>query len=160
MEREKLKHILITEAKDKGICSQGLGIMENSGIDQLIEYYKQTIDWSLERGFPSFRTLVFYFADLDSKGIFVNRTFDGEVFSKQQVYVFHNCQGSIKIEMDYDNAVIPILYFDNNCEMTVTCTQKRNKSNPIKVTIYSAESRVIPVASKYAEFNLHKINRI
>lgn len=160
MDNLNLKKLLIAEAREKGICSQGLSIMEDSNINQLVDYYKQTIDWSLERSFPSFKTLVNYFSDRESQGIYINKVFNGDIFSSQPVYVFHNCKGTISIEMDYDNAIIPMLYFDNNCELTVTCNQKRNRFIPIEVPIYVAESKVIPVKSKYAVFKVFKVNRI
>ena len=45
--------------------------------DGLIEMYLRTIDWSLERNFPSLRLLRREFSDIEDKGVFVGKTFDG-----------------------------------------------------------------------------------
>ena len=54
-----------------------------------------------------------------------------------QAYICHDCKGTIKVAMDYDNAVIPMLYFANGCRMRVECEQKNDPA--INVPLYIAE---------------------
>ena len=56
------------------------------------------------------------------------------MFSNKQVFVFHDCHGTINVEMDYENAIIPMLYFANGCNMTVICRQKN--IFPVKFPLY------------------------
>lgn len=130
-----LKEYLMSEAREKGICLDGFKQMRSDDRDGLIDYYVSNPDWCLERGFPDLHTLSESFADCEGKGVYVNRTLDGETFSELQVYVFHNCKGRIKVAMDYKKELIPMLYFANGCNMVIECTQD-NGAFPIRVPIY------------------------
>lgn len=103
----------------------------------LIDYYVANPDWCMERNFPSLELLRREFSDIGEKGVFVGRVFDGEVFDKLQVYVFHACRGTIRVAMDYGKAVIPMLYFANGCRMRVECEQRNERA--IVVPLYVAE---------------------
>ena len=130
-----LKETLMKGARNGGICADGYAEMRGYDRDGLIEMYLRTIDWSLERNFPSLRLLRREFSDIEDKGVFVGKTFDGEVFDKKQVYVFHACKGTIKVAMDYDNAVIPMLYFANGCKMEVMCEQTNNPAIILRIPV-------------------------
>lgn len=133
----QLKETLMKDARRGGICATGYELMRGYDRDGLIDYYIQNPDWAMERGFPSLKLLRCEFSDIEDKGVFVGRTFNGEVFDKLQTYIFHNCKGTIKVAMDYDNAVIPMLYFANGCRMRVECEQKNDPA--INVPLYIAE---------------------
>lgn len=124
-------------ARRGGICAEGYGLMHGYDRDGLIDYYVQNPDWAIERGFPCIELLRREFSDIEDKGVFVGKTFDGEVFDKLQVYIFHDCKGTIKVAMDYENAVIPMLYFANGCNIRVECEQKNDPA--INVPLYIAE---------------------
>lgn len=136
----EVKRLLMHEARERGICVDGYEEMRNcKNVDELIEYYIKTIDWSLENAFPSLEHIRKWFSpsDLERHGIFVDRTFDCETFSTKQAYVFHNCKGCINVAMDYDNANIPMLYFANGCNIEVYCGQKQpDGTKPIEVPVY------------------------
>lgn len=132
-----MKETLMEDARRGGICAEGYGLMRGYDREELIGYYVQNPDWSIERGFPSLELLRREFSDIEDKGVYVGRTFDGEVFDKLQAYIFHDCKGTIKVAMDYDNAVIPMLYFANGCRMRVDCEQKNDPA--INVPLYIAE---------------------
>lgn len=137
MEEIKLKETLMEDARRGGICAPGYELMRGYDRDELIGYYVANPDWSIERGFPSLKLLRREFSDIEDKGVFVGKTFDGEVFDRLQAYIFHDCKGTIKVAMDYENAVIPMLYFANGCKIRVECEQKNDPA--INVPLYIAE---------------------
>lgn len=151
----------MNDARRCGICAPGYGLMRGYDRDGLIDYYIANPDWCLERCFPSLETLRDEFSDCEDKGVFVGRTFNGETFDRLQTYIFHNCKGTIKVAMDYDNAVIPMLYFTNGCDVTVSCEQKNNP--PVRVPVYETEewnNVVNLVESEGCEFKRHTIKLV
>lgn len=84
-----------------------------------IKLYKGTIDWALEEGYPSLDTIRRFFSGCESDGIFVDKEFHGETLTDQQVYVFHNCKGTVRTGLNVAKRIIPMLYFANGCEMDV-----------------------------------------
>jgi hypothetical protein len=87
--------------------------------EDAIRLYKQTIDWALEEEYPDLDFLRKEFANQQSQGIFVDHNFDGEILNEHQVYVFHNCAGTIRVGLNFAKKIIPMLYFANNCNMTI-----------------------------------------
>lgn len=119
-----LREILITQAESKGVCNEGHSKIEAAiNIDSLIDYYLTMVNWAMENSFPTYQTIVENFSDFEYKGIFVNKTFQGEELCGLQSYVFHNCKGVVKVAMDYDQGIIPMLYIGNGCELTIGCSQ-------------------------------------
>lgn len=81
--------------------------------------YKRGIDWCLENNSPDVDLLRGFKEDCAASGIFIDKHFDGEVLNDSQVYVFHNCTGTIRTGLNIGRRIIPMLYFANGCEMTV-----------------------------------------
>jgi hypothetical protein len=133
-----LKEELMRQARAKGICMDGFRTMHSAADKQaLVDYYVQTLDWSLERNFPRLSSIREHFSDCSDKGVYVDQTFHGETFSALQTYVFHNCTGVINVQMDYEQANIPMLYFANNCHIKVVCRQQQGRGVPaIRVPLY------------------------
>lgn len=161
MNEKRLKEILLGEAQRAGICKDGYKRIVYSEIDRIIEFYLECPDWCMARDFPSLDLLRREFPDVQDKGIYVDQTFTGELFSGKQTYIFHNCKGTIKVAMDYDKEIIPMLYFANGCDITVSCEQENNP--PIRVPIYETEewSNVVNfVVMDNCEFKRHAIRLI
>lgn len=161
MKDEQLKEVLMREARRGGICAEGYSQMRGYDREGLIDYYVQNPDWAMERDFPSLELLRGEFSDIEDKGVFVGRVFDGETFAKLQAYIFHDCKGTIKVAMDYENAVIPMLYFANGCNMTVSCDQPNNP--PIRVPLYVTDegnNSVDYAVDENCEFVRHTIRLI
>lgn len=119
-----IKKELLREAQRKGMCLPNLkGIAESNNVGDLAALYLKTIDWALENNFPNLATLRRNFSDMDSYGIFVDKVFHGEELCDKQTYVFHRCSGHIKVAMSYNEAIIPMLYFANDCHLKITCEQ-------------------------------------
>lgn len=101
--------------------------------EDLIAYYKRGYQWCLEHGVPDIDVIKREFPEYDDGNIFVGKRFNGETI-KVQTAILHNCTGMLNVEMDYEDAVIPMLYFANGCDIQVVCRQKNEP--PIKVPLY------------------------
>lgn len=133
-----LRKVLLHTAHDKGICADGYRqMLESADKDTLVDYYVANPDWCMERNFPDLETLREHFADCGNKGVFVDRTFHGELLNDLQTYIFHNCKGEIKVGMNVDKCIIPMLYFANGCNITVSCDIPYLL--PIRVPIYATD---------------------
>jgi hypothetical protein len=126
---------LLHEAKTKGMCLENFNALRHcTDRHQQIYLYKKTIDWALENSYPNIATIRRDFSDCEDDGVFVDKQFHGETFNDQQTYVFHHCSGTINVEMNLQQAIIPMLYFANDCHINVTCNQSNVR--PINVPLY------------------------
>jgi hypothetical protein len=108
------------EASAHHMCAENRSALENiSDKGEAIALYKKTIDWALEEGYPCMETLRSEFSGCEAYGIFVDKVFHGERLDDQQVYVFHNCSGTIRTGLNVQKRIIPMLYFANGCNMDV-----------------------------------------
>lgn len=102
------------------MCAENRSALENvDTMDGAISLYKKTIDWALEEGYPNMTTLRRFFSHCEDFGIYVDKDFHGEVLNQQQVYIFHNCTGTIRTGLNIGERIIPMLYFANGCDMNV-----------------------------------------
>lgn len=145
MTESDLKARLMRDARANGICAQGYKEMCEYDRDKLIAYYLRTIDWSLEKGYPSLVVLREEFSNIEDKGVYIDKTFAGETFAEKQEYVLHNCKGVINVAMDYENAIIPMFYFANGCDIEIRCEQKN--VSPIRVPLYVFGDNVVRAES-------------
>lgn len=158
MSEDQLKELLIEDARRGDICTPGLEKMRTNNIGELVDYYVANPDWCMERDFPSLEILRSEFSDCEEKGVFVGRTFNGEVFSEKLVYIFHDCKGQISVGWDADNAVIPMLYFANGCDMLLVGDGKINLT-PIQVPVYSfGENHIEANSDTEVKFKLFDID--
>lgn len=159
---QNLSERLADIARKLNICNAGLASIKDSQTkDALVDYYLKNPDWCMERLFPSYPDLCEYFSDEETQaqGVFVGKTFKGEVFKSLPVYVFHNCRGLIYVEMDYENANLPLFYFGNECRMRIKCKQESGLKTPLGVTLYSFGKNQIQARNcKFAKFIHHKHN--
>lgn len=114
-----LTQLLVEGARGKGICAHGYKRMCGSDIAALIDYYIANPDWCLERDFPSLSVLEKHFRGCEDKGVFVGRTFCGELLNDLQTYIFHKCSGTIKVGLNVEKAIIPMLYLANGCRLRI-----------------------------------------
>lgn len=161
MEYMELKEHLMNQARHDGICAEGYEHMRGYNRPALIRYYLDNPDWCLERGFPSLELLRREFSDIEDDGVYVGKKFDGEVFDKLQTYVFHNCSGTIRVAMDYDNEVIPMLYFANGCNIRVECVQENEPAITVPLYIVKEEeNKVVGGKCPGCVFKRHTINPV
>lgn len=104
--------------------------------EDAIRLYKQTIDWALEEGYPDMDFLRKEFNKCQSEGLYVDHHFDGEILNEHQVYVFHNCTGTIRVGLNLAKKIIPMCYFANNCDMTILGIENDDSFMPDRVPLY------------------------
>lgn len=140
-----IKGMLMKNARARGICFDGyLTMKECPDVNDLISYYIRGINWCLENDYPTLQFIRDNFSDIEKRGIYVDRKFRNNLFSKLQVYVFHNCSGTIRVELNRQDAIIPMLYFANNCHIKVICKQNQGVGvPPIRVPLYIFGDNVI-----------------
>lgn len=132
-----IRDSLIHTAHAKGICAEGYKqMLESSDIDALVNYYITNPDWCLERNFPDLQTLRDHFGDIDEKGVFVDKTFNGELLNDLQAYIFHNCKGTIKVGLNVEKAIIPMLYLANGCDLKIVGVGDIKPIKPSEVPVY------------------------
>lgn len=151
----ELREKLIYEGRRHGICTEGMKRIMSEDKDAMVDYYIRIIDWCLENGYPDLETLRSEFSGFEEKGIYVGKTFAGEVFDKLQTYVFHDCKGTIRVDMDYKNAVIPMLYFANGCDIRVECEQKNIPAIKIPVYVFG-NNDIIAADNDNVKFKFYK----
>lgn len=131
------KEKLINAAQAKGICDGGMQrLLASPDVNDMINYYVENPDWCLERDFPSLQTLRDHIPDLTKKGVYVDHAFHGEVLNDLQTYIFHNCKGTIKVGLNVDKAIIPMLYVANGCRLRIVGTGEVAPKKPSEVPIY------------------------
>ena len=142
------KRQLRREASAHGMCAEyreALGSVEIK--HEAIVLYKRSIDWALEEGYPSIETIRRDFSDCEADGIFVDKEFHGETLDAQQVYVFHNCKGTIRVGLNLEKRIIPMLYFANGCDMEIKGLHK--SAMPVYVPLYVfGENRILSEQSE------------
>lgn len=139
---DQWKRQLRREASAHHMCAENRVALE--GVDttkEAIDLYKKTIDWALEEGYPNMVTLRRYFSNCEDFGIYVDKEFHGEVLTKHQVYVFHNCSGTIRTGLNLDQRIIPMLYFANGCDMNVRGIPGANTQARVPLYVFG-ENRV------------------
>ena len=155
---KELKEVLIDTAHAKGICAEGYRqMLESSDIDAIVYYYVANPDWCLERDFPTLQTLSEKFSDYEDKGVFVNKTFHGEVLNDLQTYIFHNCKGTIKVGLNVDKAIIPMLYLANGCRLRIMGVGEVIPKKPSEVPVYVFGMNDVSARdNKYVKFITYK----
>jgi len=139
MNKQEVKERLMADARVKGICGHGYEKMRMSDIDGLVDYYLEVPDWGMERDFPSLRFLKDHFSQMEDRGVYVCRTFHGELLNDLQTYVFHHCKGTIKVGLNVGNKIIPMLYLANGCKMRIVGvgeSYNKFKTKPSVVPLY------------------------
>lgn len=107
-----------------------------------VALYKKTIDWALEKNYPPINFIRNEFGDCEDLGIFIDRTFNGELLNEHQCYVFHNCRGHIRVDLNVSQKIIPMLYFANGCNISVTRADAPH-TLPIRVPLYIYGENII-----------------
>lgn len=154
-----VRKTLMDIARNEGICGEGYKRMSESGIDGLLSYYVQNPDWCMERSYPSIEEIRSLFSKetLERHGVYVDKVFNGDLLDRKQAYIFHNCSGHINVALNYDDEIIPMLYFANGCDMVIGCRQEN--IFPIRVPIYIfGENTVKTEDTPNANFIIYRHN--
>lgn len=125
------KEYLLRQARLESMCTENidaLRVCETKA--DAVALYKKTIDWALEKNYPPVNFIRSEFGDCEDLGIFIDKTFYGEILNEHQCYVFHNCRGHVSVDINLEKKIIPMLYFANGCNISVSCASQ------IKVPLY------------------------
>lgn len=153
----ELQDTIIAKSRDAGICAEGFKRLHDLDKEGLVDYYLSIPDWCLERNFPPLPILRDNFCDITEKGVYVDHTFHGEVLNDLQTYVFHNCKGTIKVGLNTDKAIAPMLYLANGCRLRIVGVGDVVPKEPTKVPIYTfGKNDVSARKNKYVNFTIYK----
>ena len=137
------KEYLLRQARLHSMCTENLeGLRACETKADAVALYKKTIDWALEENYPPVNFIRNEFGDCEDLGIFVDKDFHGELLDEHQCYVFHNCRGDIKVDLNVSKAIIPMLYFANGCNISVTRADTPH-TLPIRVPLYIYGENII-----------------
>lgn len=115
------KEYLLRQARLNSMCAENIDALRDvQSKAEAVALYKKTIDWALEKNYPPVNFIRNEFGDCEDLGIFIDRTFNGELLDEHQCYVFHNCRGHIRVDLNISKKIIPMLYFANGCDMSVS----------------------------------------
>ena len=137
MVNEEWLKVLRRGASSHHMCEENRSLLERCGDKhQAIALYKRTIDWALEEGYPDINTLRNHFSDCEEDGIFIDKHFDGDILIDQKVYVFHGCTGRIRVGLNIEKKIIPMLYFANGCDMYIASSDKYGVSSRVPLYVF------------------------
>lgn len=89
--------------------------------------------------------------------MYVDKTFNGELLNDKQIYVFHNCKGTIKVALNVEKAIIPMLYFANRCRLKVVGIGDVKPIHRTEVPVYTFGKNDISARDNaYVKFNRYK----
>jgi len=155
-----IKETLMEQARAKGICADGYGTMRVDDMDALVDYYIEHPDWCMERGFPTLAVLREHFSDIEDKGVFIGRHFHGETLNDRQAYIFHDCKGTIKVGLNVEKAIIPMLYLANGCRLHIVGVgevKPRKESERSVVPVYTfGDNDVSAKDTRFVKFTRYK----
>lgn len=115
----EIRQILLELGEQKGMCRENLMALGRCREkESALNLYFRTIDWALENDYPGYAFILEHFTDMESSGLFVNRSMESEEI-RNQVAVFHHCSGTIKAGLDVENAVIPMIYLASGTSLTI-----------------------------------------
>lgn len=133
------KDKLVKDALENGMCHENLRALRLCKTKaEAVRLYKKTADWAIERDYPSidFIRSEFDCEEASENGVFIDRQFDGELLNEHQAYVFHNCRGRIRVALNLEKRIIPMLYFANGCDMEIVCEQDNVRPIPVPLYIF------------------------
>lgn len=134
---EELKEQLIRDAQASGICDEGLHrMLDAPDVDALVEYYLANPDWCMERDYPTLDFLREHFPEIEDKGVYVEKTFEGELLNERQVYIFHRCRGTVRVGLNVEEKLIPMIYVGNGCRLKIVGEKTDKRANVTRVPIY------------------------
>lgn len=145
------------EASQYHMCEEYRTALERSSTKaELVSLYKRCVDWALDEGMPTLTLLREEYTDCGKYGLFIDRTFNGELLCDDTVYIFHNCKGAINIDLNVEKAIIPMLYFANGCEMTIKRLAE-SQVGTIQVPLYIfGANKIITENTDFVNFKIYK----
>lgn len=159
--KEDIKDILIAGARAGGICGEGMSRLRYApNRDSLVEYYVENPDWCMERDFPDYALLERLAGELSGHGVYVGREFSGELLNERQVYIFHGCRGVIRVGLNVERELIPMLYVANGCRLRIVGvgdSEAGDARHQVNVPVYVFGRNDLSVRdNRYVRFNKYR----
>lgn len=130
------KEYLLRQARLNSMCTENMDALRACETKaDAVALYKKTIDWALEKNYPPVNFIRNEFGDCENLGVYIDRTFNGELLNEHQCYVFHNCRGHIAVDINIEKRIIPMLYFANGCDLSISRADTPH-TLPIRVPLY------------------------
>ena len=130
------KEYLLRQARLESMCTENMDALRACETKaDAVALYKKTIDWALEKNYPPVNFIRNKFGDCENLGVYIDRTFNGELLNEHQCYVFHNCKGYITVDINIPLKIIPMLYFANGCDLSISRADTPH-TLPIRVPLY------------------------
>lgn len=147
-------------ARKHGMCADNRAYLNACETkEDAIRIYKQTIDWALDEGYPDLDFLRKEFGNHQSQGLYIDHHFECDILNEHQVYVFHNCTGTIRVGLNLAKKIIPMCYFANNCDMTILGIENDDGFMPDRVPLYIfGENKINATNSNSIEVRIFRSN--
>lgn len=130
------KEYLLRQARLESMCTENMDALRTCETKaDAVALYKKTIDWALEKNYPPVNFIRNEFGDCENLGVYIDRTFNGELLNEHQCYVFHNCKGHINVDINISLKIIPMFYFANGCDLSISHADTPH-TLPIRVPLY------------------------
>jgi hypothetical protein len=150
------RHLLYLAAKT-GMCDPYMAALkECRDKREAVELYKKELNWALSVDYPPFPTIAGEFRGMESEGVFVGHTFSGEVFKRQQCYIFHRCMGEVAVDIDTERSVIPMLYVANGCDLRIRRADTSDRLAIIVPIYVFGENHVVPMEADNIRFHVFR----
>lgn len=112
---------LISLAKQKRMCQEFYQPLSKAkNIDAAIPLYLANPTWALKENFPSLTFIKRYLSKKQEQGIYVDYEFNNELLNEHQVYIFHNCKGKVRVELNLEKQLIPMIYLANGSKIEIS----------------------------------------
>lgn len=143
------------DAQSNKICAEYTELISRAETkEDLIGLYKRGIDWSLENDCPSLSYLREEGKEFEYMGLFIDHHFGGELLDEHQVYIFQNCTGEIRVGLNLEKKIIPMLYFANGCDMRVL--HGGDTDIPVRIPLYIfGKNRILSETSDSVTFKTY-----
>lgn len=159
MKEKEWKPIVLADAARRGICGQYTGLLQRcENLTDFLRLYRRGAAWALEHNVPRLEMLRQYKEErLDLHGIYIDYEFNGEELWDKQVYILHNCRGTIRTGLNLDKRNIPIFYLANGCDLTIESANGDYLSHPVDIPIWLFDGSVFTCGdSKKLHCTIHK----
>lgn len=111
---------------------------------QAIRLYKNCISWALQERYPTKDDLLAYASKevLAENGVYIDTVFNGERIDDHICCVFLNCEGTIKVGLNVEKAIIPMLYLSDGSNLNISVDDCL--ISPIPVELYYGSRATSP----------------
>lgn len=148
MKEKEWKPIVLADAARRGICGQYTELLEKcTSVSDFMRLYRHGAAWALENDVPRLEMLRQYKDErFDLHGVYIDREFNGERLWDRQVYILHNCHGTIRTGLNLEKRNIPIFYLANGCDLIFESANGTYLAHPVDVPVWLFDGSIFTCA--------------